>query len=178
MSTLQPRNLVLIGPTGAGKSSIGRVLAQAMQWDFIDLDRLIEERVGATIGQIFTERDETYFRDQESLALQAALRGTNTVIATGAGCVLRQSNRELMREQAFVVHLCLDVQEQLDRLRRDTSRPLLQGDDRENVLREMARIRDPLYAETSHLQFSNGVARSSKGACAQLLTQLKHAWHD
>ena len=172
------RNLVLVGPTGAGKTSIGKMLAQALDWQFIDLDRLIERRVGASIPQIFAEKDEPYFRKRESEALVEALAQHQVVIATGAGCVLSETNRQRMRELGCVVYLQLDVEQQLQRLKRDTTRPLLQRSDREQVLWQMAQVRDPLYADVAHLTFHNTIARSSRAACAQLLTQMKYEWHD
>ncbi len=172
-----PSSIVLVGPTGAGKSSIGRLLAQALQWRFTDLDREIENRVGVCISTLFTQGNEAYFREQEHLALLDLIATPSQVLATGAGCVMREDNRQLLRD-AYVVHLQVPPASQLQRLQCDRSRPLLQAENREQILQEMARIRGPLYAEVADLTFCNDGQHSPRSACAKLLTQIKQAWHD
>ncbi len=146
-------NLALIGPTGAGKSSIGRLLARHLRRPFVDLDRCIEEQAGAEIALIFELEGEAGFRKRESAALATALAGSGQVIACGGGIVLDPDNRQLLRERSFVVHLGVSVEQQLERLARDRSRPLLQTDDRRARLQELAAIRDPLYAQVAHLDW-------------------------
>jgi shikimate kinase len=149
-------NLALVGPMGAGKSAIGRLLGEHLGLRFADLDREIETAAGASIPTIFECAGEAGFRARERAALQSLLVGDGLVIATGGGAVLDAGNRRLMRERCFVVHLHLDVPAQLQRLARDRSRPLLQRPDREQALRELASIRDPLYAEIADLRFDTG----------------------
>ncbi len=161
------RNLALIGPTGAGKSSIGRLLARELGRPFLDLDRCIEQQAGAEIALIFELEGEAGFRHRESAALATALAASGQVIACGGGIVLDPGNRRLLREHAFVVHLGVSVAQQLERLARDRTRPLLQTDDRRARLQELAAVRDPLYAEIADLAWP-----ACGGTAQTIATQL------
>lgn len=169
-------NIVLVGPTGSGKSSIAKLLAGPLSLEPFDLDREIEERVGASVATIFEEKDEAYFRAREAETLKDLLQKDGIILATGAGSILDPDNRDIMRARAFVIHIEVSVAEQLRRLNKDHTRPLLQRPDREDVLKQMAFVRDPLYREVAHMNFDNDMERSSKGACAQLLTQILRQW--
>lgn len=147
-------HLVLIGPMGAGKSSLGRRLAQTRGLAFVDLDREIETRAGTEIPTIFACEGEAGFRRRECEALADVLAREGCVIASGGGAVLDTQNRALMHQRGFVVSLQIDVDEQLARLANDRSRPLLAGPDRAEVLARLAAERAPLYAEIADLQFS------------------------
>lgn len=168
-------NLVLVGPMGAGKSSIGRRLARRLGLGFVDLDREIEERTGASVSTIFECEGEEGFRTRERAALADVLEGSGLVVATGGGAVLDAGNRDLMRARGFVVYLHVAVEEQLQRLARDRTRPLLAGGDREAVLRRLAEERGPLYRDASHLRF-DAVSESSQAACARLARLLQEHW--
>ncbi|MCA1715198.1 MAG: shikimate kinase, partial [Gammaproteobacteria bacterium] len=146
-------NLVLIGPMGAGKSSIGKRLAERFALAFVDADRVIEARTGASVSTIFDCEGEPGFRARERAALGELLAASDTLVATGGGVVLDPDNRQLLRERGFVVHLHVGIDEQLARLARDRSRPLLQRDDRESFLRALAVAREPLYAAVADLRF-------------------------
>jgi len=146
-------NLVLVGPMGAGKTSIGRRLSELLGLAFVDADRDIELRTGAAVGTIFECEGESGFRARECAALHELLRGRDQVISTGGGAVLDPDNRERMRERGFVVHLQVSVESQLQRLARDRARPLLQREDREQVLRGIAAVRTPMYAGVADLEF-------------------------
>jgi len=146
-------NLVLVGPMGSGKSSIGRRLAERFGLAFHDADREIEAQAGASITTIFECAGEADFRAREQIVLAGLLAGEGAVIATGGGAVLDARTRQLLRERGFVVHLHVDVTQQLARLARDRSRPLLASDDREDVLRRLAEVRDPLYDDVADLRF-------------------------
>jgi len=146
-------NLVLVGPMGSGKSSIGKRLAERFRLAFADADREIEARTGASVGTIFECVGETGFRAREHAVLAELLAAEATVIATGGGAVLDPRTRQLLRERGFVVHLHASIPQQMARLARDRSRPLLAGEDREGTLQRLATIRDPLYTEVADLRF-------------------------
>lgn len=163
-------NLILVGPMGAGKSSIGRRLAARLGFGFVDLDEEIERRTGASITTIFDCEGEPGFRARERAALADWLARDGMVVATGGGAVLDEGNRALMRERGFVVHLQVSLPVQLQRLARDHSRPLLGCGDREGVLQRLAAVRDPLYRQVSHLGFDTG--EDAPGAAAARLGRL------
>jgi shikimate kinase len=168
-------NLVLVGPMGAGKTSIGRRLAESLGLAFVDADRDIELRTGAAVGTIFDCEGEAGFRARECSALEELLRGCDQVISTGGGAVLDAGNRRRMRERGFVVHLQVSVAGQLQRLARDRTRPLLQRDDREQVLHAIAIERAPLYAEVADLSFDTEGLGSGDAAMA-LAKLLERHW--
>lgn len=163
-------HLVLIGPMGAGKSSLGRRLAQTRGLAFVDLDREIETRAGTEIPTMFACEGEAGFRRREAEALADVLARTACVIATGGGAVLDPRNRDLMRQDGFVVYLQIDIDEQLARLANDRSRPLLAGADRIDVLTRLAAERGPLYAGIADLTFSP--AGMGAAEAAERLTDL------
>lgn len=168
-------NLILVGPMGAGKSCIGRRLAEHYALRLVDADREIEQRTGASVATIFECEGEAGFRARERTALGELLAGDGLLLATGGGAVLDAENRRLLRARGFVVHLQVSPAQQLARLARDTTRPLLQRDDREAVLDEMAMARAPLYAEVADLQFdTDGLLATD--AAARLIVQLDRRW--
>ncbi|MFY0989422.1 shikimate kinase AroK [Halomonas sp. C05BenzN] len=144
-------NLILIGPMGAGKSTIGRLLAAELSREFLDSDHEIQARCGADIPWIFDVEGEAGFRDRESQMIDELTRLENVVIATGGGAVLREENRRALRERGTVIYLFTTVEQQLRRTAKDRNRPLLQRPDREAVLREMFALRDPLYRATADI---------------------------
>lgn len=168
-------HLVLIGPMGAGKSSLGRRLAERWGLPFVDLDQQIETCAGTGIPTIFACEGEAGFRRRECEALAQVLSRESSVIATGGGAVLDPGNRALMRQYGFVVHLHIDIEEQLQRLARDRSRPLLAGTDRSEVLARLAGERGPLYAEIADLRFSPS-GLNPADATEQLADRLQSVW--
>lgn len=166
----KPANLVLIGPMGAGKTSIGKRLADALGLRFVDADRELEQRTGASIAQIFDCEGETGFRRRESQLLAELLASQQVLIATGGGVVLAAENRAALARRAFVVHLHVSVAGQLQRLGRCRNRPLLQRPDREQALTQMAAIRNPLYAQVADLHFDT--EDHDPDEAAHLLQQL------
>lgn len=146
-------NLILIGPMGAGKSCIGRRLAERYGLRLLDADREIEQRTGASVSTIFECEGEPGFRSRERSTLAELLADDDVLLATGGGAVLDADNRQLLCTRGFVVHLQVSVEQQLERLARDRTRPLLQREDREQVLRDLAQARAALYAEVADLQF-------------------------
>jgi len=168
-------NLILVGPMGAGKSCIGRRLAERYGLRLADADREIELRTGASVSTIFECEGEAGFRAREHAALAELLAQDGVLLATGGGAVLDPDNRRLLRERGFVVHLHVAPEQQLERLARDKTRPLLARDDRDAVLRELALVREPLYAEIADLRFDTGSLCAAE-ATAQLAQQLETHW--
>ncbi|CAN5721362.1 shikimate kinase [soil metagenome] len=173
-------NLVLIGPMGAGKTSIGRRLAARCGLAFVDADREIEARTGAPVATIFECEGEAGFRVRERAVLADLLAGDGQVVATGGGAVLDADSRRLLRERGFVVHLHASVEQQLRRLARDRSRPLLRaagndGEDRAVVMARLHEVRGPLYLDAADLQFDTGTAGPDEAAEA-LLALVAARW--
>lgn len=171
MHAFDLRHLILIGPMGAGKSTLGRALAMRMGRPFVDADACIEAQAGMPIAAIFAREGEAGFRRRESDALRAALAGPPAVIATGGGAVLEADNRAAMRAAGTVVYLTVDPATQLARLRGDTGRPLLQSADPAGTLAALQAQREPLYREAAHLVFDAGT-RSPDAAAEGLADRL------
>ena len=141
-------SLFLIGPMGAGKTTLGRIIANELGYPFFDSDRVIEERTGVDIPTIFDYEGEQGFRDRESKIINELTQLKKVVLATGGGAVLRKENRDRLAQRGFVIYLKVSVKSQLERTSRDKSRPLLQIEDPEAKLRELADARRPLYEGT------------------------------
>jgi shikimate kinase len=142
-------NLFLIGPMGAGKTTLGRIIAQELDYPFYDSDRVIEERTGVDIPTIFDYEGEQGFRRRESRIIDELTQLNNIVLATGGGAVLRKQNRDRLMQRGFVIYLQVSVDKQLERTCRDKSRPLLQIEDPEAKLLKLAAERTPLYTTSS-----------------------------
>ncbi|MGK0673166.1 MAG: shikimate kinase AroK [Halothiobacillaceae bacterium] len=147
---MQP-TIILIGPMGAGKSTSGRLLARSLGLTFIDSDKVIEERTGASIPLIFELEGEAGFRARERAVIDELTRETGIVLATGGGAILAPENREAMRNRGKVVYLHASVEHQLARTAHDRHRPLLQTPNRREKLEELMKIREPLYRKAAHL---------------------------
>lgn len=130
---------------GAGKSTIGRLLAKELRLPFKDSDKEIEQRTGASIPLIFDVEGEGGFREREHAVIADLCRLDGVVLATGGGAVLREDNRKALRAGGRVVYLCTSVDQQLERTARDRNRPLLQAADPRGVLANLMAVRDPLY---------------------------------
>ena len=144
-------NVILIGFMGAGKTSVGQALAKASGRPLLDTDSLIEEEASMTISQIFAVQGEQAFRETESRVIARLLDQTHgAVISTGGGLPLRQENRERLRQLGTVVFLRVKPETVLERLKGDTTRPLLQGGDVEEKVQDLLTYRDPLYEQAAH----------------------------
>ncbi len=132
---------------GAGKSTIGRLLAKELRFQFLDSDKEIEQRTGADIPWIFDVEGEQGFREREQAMIQELCASSGAVIATGGGAVMRLENRQALREGGRVVYLHASVEQQLERTSRDRNRPLLRSSDPGKVLAALMEARDPLYRE-------------------------------
>jgi shikimate kinase len=148
------QNVFLIGPMGSGKTSIGKHLAKMLGLDFFDCDHELEHLTGASVNLIFDIEGEAGFRERERRLLDTLSARSGVLIATGGGVVCSEENRRLLRTRGFVVYLKTSIEQQLRRLSQDKSRPLLQAQDRTKRLQELARVRNPLYAETADLVFN------------------------
>jgi shikimate kinase len=149
---LQQSNIFLIGPMGAGKTTVGRRLAQLRGLSFVDSDHEIEQRTGVDIPYIFEREGEPGFRRREHQAIEGLTARSGIVLATGGGAVLDPENRRLLAARGVVVYLQAGIDQQLARTLRSGNRPLLQqAADRRAVLEELMRIRDPLYREIADL---------------------------
>jgi shikimate kinase len=144
-------NVFLVGPMGAGKSTIGRALASMLEKTFHDCDQEIEAHTGAPVALIFEIEGEAGFRQRESAMIDELTRGENIVLATGGGAVLSDANRRCLHERGIVVYLQAPLSTLLERTRHDRGRPLLQTTDREDVLKRLLEQRDPLYRDVAHI---------------------------
>jgi len=169
-------NLFLVGPMGAGKTTVGRLLAELFRMPFIDMDHEIEARTGAAVSLIFELEGEAGFRRRESAMLAELAARKGIVLATGGGAVLDADNRRLLRERGFVIWLDADVDAQLARLARDRQRPLLQAADRRERLEALAATRNPCYAECADLRLPSSGVGNSAHAAHDLLDLLEARW--
>ncbi len=139
--------VVLVGPMGAGKTTIGRLLAKELGYVFVDSDKEIENRCGTNIPWIFDVEGESGFRARERQAIEDLSEREGIVLATGGGAVLDPANRVNLKVRSIVVYLKTSVDQQYERTRRDRNRPLLQKDNPRQILMDLFAVRDPLYQE-------------------------------
>lgn len=145
----EKRNIFLVGPMGAGKSTIGRHLADELHLDFYDSDQEIERRTGADISWIFDLEGEDGFRKREEEIINDLTDKQGIVLATGGGSIVSKIVRNRLSARGIVVYLQTTIDKQVARTQRDKRRPLLQTEDPEQVLRDLAGLRNPLYAEVA-----------------------------
>ena len=157
-------HVILVGPMGAGKSTLGRRLSKLLGLPFIDLDKAIETAADQSIQTIFDTEGEAGFRARETQALAQALAGDAAVIATGGGVVIAETNRKAMAAGGTVVYLQIAPEVQLARLAGDTQRPLLQHPDRAQRLALLQAEREPLYRALAHLNFNAGASTPAAAA--------------
>jgi len=132
---------------GAGKTTVGRLLAESLHMEFVDSDHEIEQRTGASIPWIFDVEGEAGFRKRESNIINELTQRTNTVLATGGGVVLSAENRQALQSRGTVIYLNASLEQLMTRTSRDKNRPLLQTEDPKSKLEEILNTRDPLYRE-------------------------------
>ncbi|KXI29190.1 MULTISPECIES: shikimate kinase AroK [Paraglaciecola] len=145
----EKRNIFLIGPMGAGKSTIGRHLADELHLEFFDSDQEIEKRTGADIAWIFDIEGEEGFRVREENVINDLTDKQGIVLATGGGSVVSKAVRNRLSARGIVVYLQTTIDKQVARTQRDKRRPLLQNDDPESVLRRLAEERNPMYEDAA-----------------------------
>ena len=162
----------LVGPMGAGKTTIGKYLAQQLKLQFADTDSEIERRTGADIPWIFEIEGEEGFRSREQQVVEEMTDWNDYVLATGGGVVMRAENRRALASRGFVIYLHATIDEQVRRTQKDKRRPLLQKGDPEQTLRDLMAIRDPLYREIAdHVINTDGC--SPKTVAQRLVKELQ-----
>ncbi|NBQ90641.1 MAG: shikimate kinase [Betaproteobacteria bacterium] len=159
---------------GAGKTTVGRLLAKQLHLPFVDADQEIERRSGMAIKDYFATQGEPAFRELEQTVIAELANGRPMVLATGGGAVLREANREALHHHCTVVYLRSTPEELFRRLRHDRQRPLLQVDNPLRKLRELFRERDPLYRRTAHYVIETG-RPTVHGLAGMILMQLELA---
>lgn len=164
--------IVLVGPMGAGKSTIGRLLATELGLVFFDSDREIEARCGANIPWIFDKEGEEGFRKRETQTIAELLEGAEAIVmATGGGAILKPENRDIISKNSTVIYLHTTVAQQLQRTSKDKNRPLLQTENPEAVLKALFEVRDPLYREAADI-IVNTDRQSPKSVVRTILKKL------
>ena len=164
-----PLNIFLVGPMGAGKSTIGRQLATALAYTFKDSDQEIQRRTGVDIPTIFEFEGEAGFRQRERQIIGELTQGDHIVLATGGGAVLDEDNRRDLTTRGFVIYLHCSPEQQYTRTARDRSRPLLQTGEPMQKLRDLMHERDPLYRQVADLVIST----ERRGASA-VVKEIRH----
>ena len=167
-------NIFLVGPMGAGKSTIGRLLAKTLGLRFLDSDREIEQRTGASIPMIFEYEGEAGFRKREAEILATLTAMSPVVLATGGGSVIPPESQRLLRQRGFVVYLQCVVDKQFERTHKDSNRPLLNTDNPKARLEELFKARDPLYQAVADFIIDTGT-HSSRSAVRQILKAFNQA---
>jgi shikimate kinase len=149
-------SVFLIGPMGAGKSTIGRQLAKVLRYPFFDSDKEIENRTGVTISWIFEKEGEQGFRSRETKMIDELTQKQNIVLATGGGAILSEQNRRFLSSRGRVVYLSASHQQLIKRTAKDKKRPLLQTDNPQEKIKALLEERDPLYQEIADIIIRTG----------------------
>lgn len=163
------RNIVLVGFMGSGKTTVGKLIAKQTGMPLIDMDSIIEDRAGMTITEIFAEKGEPHFRALERSLVQELASTAGNIISTGGGIVLNPQNIADFEKTGLVVCLLVDAETVLDRVRHDTTRPLLAGDKEAKIL-HLLETRKSLYESISHRIDTSG--RPSPEPTAQEIIEL------
>lgn len=164
-----PKNIVLIGFMGSGKSTVGRELHHRLGYPLVDMDQVIERKAGRPIAAIFAEDGEAAFRDMETVLLRelGEASGQRRIISTGGGVIGREENRALLRQLGYVVWLHAPLGVILERTAKNRDRPLLHTDNPRERVESLMNVRKPLYAETAHLKID-----TSGLDCTELATGI------
>jgi shikimate kinase len=160
LTAMKKDNIYLIGLMGVGKTTIGKQLAKALAIPFHDSDRAIEESTGVDIPTIFEFEGEEGFRNREQKMIHKLTQLQGIVLATGGGAILREENRNLLKENGFIVYLQCSVDRILERTRRDTQRPLLRTDNPRKRLQKLFEERQPLYLECADFKIDTGILKT------------------
>lgn len=172
---LPRQNIILIGFMGSGKSSVGRLIAGRLGFQFLDTDALIVQRAGREIAEIFASEGEERFRELETGALESLAHRERCVIATGGGVVLRERNRELLRELGFVVLLTATEEVIFERVSRNAKRPLLQTANPRETVTAMLAARQPAYEAAAQWKLDNSTL-SHAAAAEAVIAEARRAF--
>jgi len=165
------RSIFLIGPMGVGKSTIGRMLASQLDMPFFDSDREIEFVTGADIPWIFDVEGEPGFRAREARMIDTLTQRSGIILATGGGAILAPESRCNLHERGVVVYLRASIAQQFERTSKDKTRPLLQTANPLARIKELIKIREPLYRETAHVIIDTS-RRGPRSVSAEIIKQL------
>ncbi len=150
------QNLILIGPMGCGKTTVGKQLAKRARLGFVDSDHMIEDRCGVSISTIFDIEGEEGFRKRETKMLTELCARTGIVLATGGGAIATEENRIILRKSGFVVYLKTTIETQLARTQKNQNRPLLENVDAESKITELMEERGSFYEQEADLIVMSG----------------------
>ena len=167
----QPQNIILVGPMGSGKTTIGRQLAKQLHRDFFDSVHEIENKTGANIPLIFELEGEEGFRKRESAMLDSLTQKNGIVLATGGGAILSAENREILHVRGRVIYLSATLEQLWERTRLDKNRPLLQTENPREKIASLLEQRDPLYRELADIIIDTGTG-NIKATIKQIITML------
>ncbi|QJC35402.1 shikimate kinase AroK [Enterobacteriaceae endosymbiont of Donacia proxima] len=169
------RNIFLIGPMGAGKSTIGRHLANLLKMDFFDSDQEIEHRTGADINWVFDVEGEEGFRKREKKIIDEITKKQGIILATGGGSIQSKETRKILSSRGIVVYLETTIEKQLSRTKRDKKRPLLKNKQNKlakEILKDLAKKRNYLYNEIADFIIKTD-EQSAKVVANQLINLLE-----
>jgi|TARA_B100001059_G_scaffold234770_1_gene278182 shikimate kinase len=147
-------NIILIGPMGSGKTSIGKKLSKMMKFNFIDTDHLIEEKTGVDIPTIFEHEGESGFRKRENKILEDISNIENSVLGTGGGIIILEENRKIIKNMGFIVYLTASIKELVYRTEQDRNRPLIKDGDTKKKIEEILKEREKIYENISNIKIS------------------------
>jgi shikimate kinase len=162
----RPQNIILIGLMGCGKSTVGRILAKRIRFQFVDTDELIESRSGREIRDIFRTDGEAAFRQIEAVTIESIAHMSRCIIATGGGAVLNPANRAALKRTGLVVWLTASIDTLFERVSRNTRRPLLHTPDPKQTLADLMAQRETLYRETADAVFDTSTMELDDVAAA------------
>lgn len=165
------QNIFLVGPPGAGKTTIGRVLADELKLDFLDSDEEIEQRAGADVAWIFDVEGENGFRIREERVIEELTQRKGVLLSTGGGAILSDKIRKMLAGRGTVIYIDVSIEDQLRRMEKDKRRPLLQTQDKRSVLEDMCQERAPLYDEIADLRVMSD-SRSVRAVIKEILEKL------
>ncbi|MCU7921953.1 MAG: shikimate kinase AroK [Candidatus Thiodiazotropha sp. (ex Dulcina madagascariensis)] len=169
---MRVQNLFLIGPMGAGKTTVGRQLAEHYRKQFIDSDQEIQHRTGVDIPTIFEFEGEAGFRLREHAVIDELTERENIVLATGGGAILSEENRKLLSARGLVIYLHCSAEQQFERTHRDKNRPLLETPDPLSKLKTLMAEREPLYRQTADL-FVSTEGRNTQSVVQDIRQQIE-----